>query len=63
MAPLMAKRRSGEVGKQYQEIGGGSPIRRWTDAQGKAMTELLDKLCPETGTHLIGIALQKNVAY
>lgn len=36
---------------QYAEIGGGSPIRKWTELQGQAMVELLDKLSPQTGAH------------
>lgn len=47
---LLAKRRTPSVSKQYEEIG-GSPIRKWTDIQGKAMTELLDEISPETAPH------------
>lgn len=33
LGPLLAKRRTPGVQKQYEEIG-GSPIRSWTDIQG-----------------------------
>jgi len=37
--------------EQYNEIGGGSPIKMWTDLQGKEMCELLDQMSPETAPH------------
>lgn len=45
--PYISKRRTPKIQEQYGQIGGGSPIRRWTDAQGAQMCELLDKLSPE----------------
>ncbi|KAN0060440.1 ferrochelatase hem15 [Thecaphora frezii] len=51
LAPLIARRRTPKIVDQYEKIGGGSPILRWTNTQGKAMTELLDKLHPETAPH------------
>ncbi|PWN52917.1 ferrochelatase-domain-containing protein [Violaceomyces palustris] len=51
LAPLIAKRRTPKIQAQYDKIGGGSPILRWTQTQGKAMTELLDELHPETAPH------------
>lgn len=39
------------MAKKYEEIGGGSPIGAWTEKQGKAMVELLDKQSPETAPH------------
>jgi ferrochelatase len=33
LGPLLAKRRTPEVQKKYDEIGGGSPILKWTQRQ------------------------------
>lgn len=33
LGPWIAKRRTPEVQKKYQEIGGGSPILKWTKLQ------------------------------
>jgi ferrochelatase len=38
------------VKKQYETIG-GSPIRKWTEYQGKEMCKILDKACPESAPH------------
>lgn len=51
LAPMIARRRTPKIQKQYQEIGGGSPIRRWTETQGAKMVEILDKLSPTTAPH------------
>ncbi|KAG8194736.1 hypothetical protein JTE90_026384 [Oedothorax gibbosus] len=51
VGPLIAKRRTPSIVKKYSEIGGGSPILSWTNKQGKLMTDLLDKISPETGPH------------
>jgi len=55
---FIAKRRSPKVRALYDGIGGGSPIRRWTDLQGKAMCERLDVLSPETAPHKHYIAFR-----
>lgn len=34
LGPWIAKRRTEEVQKKYKEIGGGSPILKWTNIQG-----------------------------
>jgi len=49
LAQYIAKRRTPQIKEQYSKIGGGSPIRKWTTEQGKAMEKLLDKISPETG--------------
>ena len=49
LAPFIAKRRTPRIEKQYMRIGGGSPIKKWTEKQGQGMIELLNKLSPETG--------------
>lgn len=33
LGPLIAKRRTPEVQKKYDQIGGGSPILMWTQRQ------------------------------
>ncbi|WVQ81384.1 ferrochelatase [Cryptococcus sp. DSM 104549] len=50
-APLIAKRRTPSIEKQYEEIGGGSPILKWTRIQGAGMCALLDELNPESAPH------------
>jgi len=32
--------------ENYREIGGGSPIRKWTEIQGEGMVKILDKISP-----------------
>ena len=49
LAPWIARRRTPSIKEQYQEIGGGSPILKWTNVQGERMAKLLDMLSPETG--------------
>eukprot|EP01121_Diplochlamys_sp_Union-15-3_P015027 TRINITY_DN4893_c0_g1_i3.p1 TRINITY_DN4893_c0_g1~~TRINITY_DN4893_c0_g1_i3.p1 ORF type:complete len:350 (+),score=50.76 TRINITY_DN4893_c0_g1_i3:75-1124(+) len=48
---FIAFRRSPGVAAQYALIGGGSPIRKFTEQQGKLMIDLLDKKSPETAPH------------
>lgn len=57
-APLIAKRRTPSIEEQYQAIGGGSPILRYTEYQGKGMAELLDELHPETAPHKSYVAFR-----
>ena len=47
LGPLIAKRRTPAITKQYAAIGGGSPIGDWTEKQGKALCSLLNKNRPE----------------
>lgn len=51
LAPVIAKRRTPNIQKQYHEIGGGSPIKKWTTLQGEGMVKILDKISPETAPH------------
>ncbi|XP_077284175.1 ferrochelatase, mitochondrial [Arctopsyche grandis] len=51
LGPWIAQRRTEEVKKKYEEIGGGSPILKWTKIQGEALCQRLDKVCPETAPH------------
>jgi protoporphyrin/coproporphyrin ferrochelatase len=50
-APIIARRRTPQIEKQYQDIGGGSPILKWTRLQGEGMCMLLDELSPKTAPH------------
>ena len=56
MAAWIARRRTPKIQEQYQKIGGGSPIKMWTEKQGEGMVRLLDDMCPDTGTPIINIA-------
>uniref|UniRef100_A0A8D8LMM1 Ferrochelatase n=1 Tax=Cacopsylla melanoneura TaxID=428564 RepID=A0A8D8LMM1_9HEMI len=49
LGPWIARRRTPEVQKKYTEIGGGSPILKWTKLQGEAMAKKLNTVCPEFG--------------
>lgn len=51
MGPRIARKRTAEVQKKYQEIGGGSPILKWTNKQGELLCQKLDQLSPETAPH------------
>jgi len=44
-------RRTPKIVKQYDQIGGGSPIKKWTSIQGDGVVKLLDQLSPETAPH------------
>ena len=47
----IAQRRTPKIMEQYAEIGGGSPIRSWTEKQGKVIEKLLDESNPESAPH------------
>ncbi|KAL3266210.1 hypothetical protein HHI36_010392 [Cryptolaemus montrouzieri] len=51
MGKWIAKRRTPEVQKKYEEIGGGSPILDWTNKQGELLCEKLNSISPSTGPH------------
>jgi ferrochelatase len=51
LGPFIANRRTKGVQKNYQAIGGGSPILKWTELQAHGMCERLDVLSPETAPH------------
>jgi protoporphyrin/coproporphyrin ferrochelatase len=51
LGPWIAKRRTPEVQKKYEEIGGGSPILKWTNIQGELLCKQLDQVSPETAPH------------
>ena len=49
LAQWIAKRRAPKIMEHYREIGGGSPIRKWTEVQGAEMVKILDNISPATG--------------
>ncbi|KAL4720315.1 hypothetical protein ACJJTC_017308 [Scirpophaga incertulas] len=51
LGPWIASRRTEEVKKKYMEIGGGSPILKWTNIQGNLLTQALDQMLPESAPH------------
>lgn len=51
VGPYVAKRRTPKITEQYAQIGGGSPILKWSNIQGEAMCKLLDELRPESAPH------------
>ncbi|SPN99684.1 probable mitochondrial ferrochelatase [Cephalotrichum gorgonifer] len=51
IGPLLSARRTPKIKQQYADIGGGSPIRRWSEYQNSEMCKILDKISPETAPH------------
>ncbi|KAJ6130731.1 Ferrochelatase [Penicillium capsulatum] len=51
IGPLLARRRTPKIQKQYSDIGGGSPIRKWSEYQCTEMCKVLDQISPETAPH------------
>ncbi|KAF4125247.1 protoporphyrin/coproporphyrin ferrochelatase [Geosmithia morbida] len=51
IGPLLSKRRTPKIQKQYSVIGGGSPIRKWSEYQNAEMCKILDEISPETAPH------------
>ena len=51
IGPLISSRRTPKIQKQYAAIGGGSPIRKWSEYQNAEMCKILDKISPETAPH------------
>ena len=58
LGKFIAKRRAPKVRKLYDAIGGGSPILRWTEAQGAGMCARLDELSPATAPHRFYVAFR-----
>jgi ferrochelatase len=58
LGTLIARRRTHKVQRKYAEIGGGSPIYQWTQAQADAMTPVLDARLPTTAPHKVYIAFR-----
>ncbi|CCF59281.1 hypothetical protein KAFR_0G02480 [Kazachstania africana CBS 2517] len=51
IAKYIAKWRTPKIIKQYNEIGGGSPIRKWSEYQCSKVCEILDNISPQTAPH------------
>lgn len=51
LGPLISRRRTPKIQKQYAAIGGGSPIRKWSEYQSLEMCKILDRISPETAPH------------
>ncbi|KKY24475.1 putative mitochondrial precursor [Phaeomoniella chlamydospora] len=51
LGPLIARRRTPKIEKQYSDIGGGSPIRKWSEYQCEEMCKILDEISPATAPH------------
>ncbi|KAI0780182.1 ferrochelatase [Fomes fomentarius] len=58
LAPIIAKRRTPQIEKQYEDIGGGSPILHYTKLQGERMAAILDELHPATAPHKSYVAFR-----
>ncbi|KAL6310334.1 ferrochelatase [Sparassis latifolia] len=58
LAPLIARRRTPKIEQQYTDIGGGSPILRYTQLQGERMAAILDELHPSTAPHKSYVAFR-----
>ena len=48
---MIAVRRTPKIQKQYADIGGGSPIRKWSEHQAQEMCTILDKISPASAPH------------
>ena len=51
IGPLISRRRTPKIQKQYAAIGGGSPIRKWSEYQSSEMCKILDHISPQTAPH------------
>lgn len=51
LAKFIAWRRTPMIEEHYQEIGGGSPILKWSNLQAEQACKILDTINPETAPH------------
>ncbi|XP_077483006.1 ferrochelatase, mitochondrial isoform X2 [Amblyomma americanum] len=51
LGPLIAKRRAPKLMQKYKKMTQGKGLLEWTEVQGTQMTEILNKISPETGPH------------
>ena len=58
LGPFIARRRTPRVRNLYAGIGGGSPILRYTQAQGRGMVARLDRISPDTAPHKFYVAFR-----
>lgn len=57
-AKFIAWRRYKTIEEHYEEIGGGSPILKYSEAQAQGACEILDKVHPSTAPHLPYVAFR-----
>ncbi|KAG9992213.1 ferrochelatase, partial [Aureobasidium melanogenum] len=57
-ANLITRFRTSKIEKQYAAIGGGSPIRKWSELQAQETCRILDKTSPLTAPHLPYVAFR-----
>ncbi|KAI5291371.1 ferrochelatase hem15 [Ascosphaera aggregata] len=48
---MISRRRTPIIQKHYEDIGGGSPIRKWSEYQCGEMCKILDEISPATAPH------------
>lgn len=58
LGPFISKRRTPQIQAQYAAIGGGSPIRRWSEYQCEQACKILDNVSPDTAPHKPYIAFR-----
>ncbi|CAB4255537.1 similar to Saccharomyces cerevisiae YOR176W HEM15 Ferrochelatase [Maudiozyma barnettii] len=58
IAKYIAKFRTPKIEQQYKEIGGGSPIRKWSEYQSVKVCKMLDEISPETKPHYPYVAFR-----
>ncbi|KAK6528178.1 ferrochelatase hem15 [Arthrobotrys megalospora] len=58
LGPFISRRRTPKIKYQYSEIGGGSPIRKWTELQAREACNLLDRIHPSTAPHTPYVAFR-----
>lgn len=58
IAKFITWRRTPTIESHYKEIGGGSPIKKWTEYQASKACKILDEKCPATAPHKPFIAFR-----
>lgn len=58
IAKYIAQFRTPKIEQQYKEIGGGSPIRKWSEYQSTRVCKILDEISPETKPHYPYVAFR-----
>ncbi|KAF3939569.1 Ferrochelatase [Dactylella cylindrospora] len=58
LGPLISRRRTPKIQEQYSEIGGGSPIRKWSELQAREACNILNRTHPSTAPHIPYVAFR-----
>lgn len=58
LASLISRLRTPKIQKQYATIGGGSPIRKWSEYQAQEICEILDQTSSDTAPHILYVAFR-----